>query len=241
MLNTPYNANLLLDVRKALKARFDTEGCKIDASVSNPARLTRAYGTMTRKGTNTPERPHRRNRLKVPTEPIREIPLDQILALACEVPTESRQGKSGKMPVPHTDFDPQNYFDWFTSKENHPRRQDDWQPAFEIVSEREAAGVTYYITDTCLIAGHRHTGSIVTGFGFGDSFGYHCFSDDCEGMTLKSLHAKLREEGYEPYPDPIFEDDGGEGMMDFSENVTALRTPPRKKQKSIIPQQCKTA
>ena len=222
MLNTPYNANLLLDVRKALKARFDTEGCKIDASVSNPARLTRAYGTMTRKGTNTSERPHRRNRMKEPTAPIQEIPLDKILQLAGELPTESRQRKSGTMPVPRTDFDPQNYFDWFTNKENHPRRHDDWEPAFEIVGEREAAGVTYYITDTCLIAGHKHSGSKVTGFGVGDSFGYHCFSDDCEGITLKDLHAKLREEGYEPYPEPIFEDDGSEGMLDFSENVQAL-------------------
>jgi hypothetical protein len=222
MDNTVYNAKLLLDVRKALANKFTCDQVKIDASVSNPARLTRAYGTMTRKGTSTPERPHRRNRMIQPTEPIQEIPLDQILQLACELPTESRQRNSRKMPVPRKDFDAQNYFEWFETKENHPRRQHDWKPAFEIVGKRESGGVTYFITDICLIAGHKHTGSKVTGFGVGDSFGYHCFSDDCEGITLRDLHAKLRAEGYELYPEPIFEDDAIEDVPDFAENAAHL-------------------
>jgi hypothetical protein len=45
---------------KLLNTRFGTEQVKIDASVSNPARLMPAPGTMKRKGTDTLERPHRR-------------------------------------------------------------------------------------------------------------------------------------------------------------------------------------
>ena len=34
-----------------------------------PARITKLYGTMTRKGDHTPERPHRRSRiLEIPDE-----------------------------------------------------------------------------------------------------------------------------------------------------------------------------
>jgi hypothetical protein len=221
MSNAPHNTNLLLDCIKALAKKFNCDACHIDASVSNAARLTRAYGSMTRKGTDTPERPYRRNRMLQPVQPISEVPLDQILILASEIASDSNRCKGEAMPVPTEDFDPQTYFDWFADPNNHPRRKDR-KPAFEIVSERESAGVTYYITDICLIAGHKHTGSVVTGFGFGDSFGYHCFSDDCEGITLKGLHAKLLEEGYELYPEPIFEDDGFENVLDFSEDVQAL-------------------
>lgn len=52
-----------------LARRFDDQWVRIDTGVSNAARLTRLYGTINRKGKNTPERPHRRSRiLKVPGE-----------------------------------------------------------------------------------------------------------------------------------------------------------------------------
>jgi len=44
-----------------IKERFSTETVKIDTSVSNAARIWRLFGTMNCKGTNTPERPHRRS------------------------------------------------------------------------------------------------------------------------------------------------------------------------------------
>jgi len=206
MDNTVHNANMLLDVRKALARRFNCDQVNIDASVGNPSRLTRAYGTMTRKGTSTEERPFRRNQLLQTGVPAQEVPIDLILNLAEELPS-GRRKDSGSMPVPTKEFDPEDYFEWFATKENHPLRADDWKPAFEIIDKRKSGDVTYHITDTCLIAGHRHTGSDVTGFAYGKSFGYHCFSSDCEGITLKDLHAKLVEDGYERYDQPIFEQD----------------------------------
>ena len=44
-----------------IKERFSTEAVKIDTSVSNAARIWKLYGTLVCKGTNTPERPHRRS------------------------------------------------------------------------------------------------------------------------------------------------------------------------------------
>jgi hypothetical protein len=55
-------------VLKALAARFDEEAVKIDQTVFNAARITKAYGTVVRKGDDLPERPHRLSRiLDVPT------------------------------------------------------------------------------------------------------------------------------------------------------------------------------
>jgi hypothetical protein len=51
----------------ALGERFDTDKVKIDRAVFNPARICKAYGTWSRKGDSTPERPHRQSRiLEVP-------------------------------------------------------------------------------------------------------------------------------------------------------------------------------
>jgi hypothetical protein len=209
-LNSIHNANLLLDCLKALANKFNCDACHIDASVFNPARLTRAYGTTTRKGTSTEERPYRRNRLMQPDRPVLEVSPDQIMALANEVPTENRRRNQGdSMPVLDPSFDPEHYFEWF--REN-PNAEGEF--AFDIVGTREAGGVTYKITDTCLIAGHRHEGSDVTGFAIGKSFGYHCFSSDCEGTTLRDIHEKLLERGFELYPYPIFVNDGLEAILD---------------------------
>lgn len=45
---------------KSLAHDYSNEQVEIDTAVGNPARLTKVYGTMTRKGDSTEERPHRR-------------------------------------------------------------------------------------------------------------------------------------------------------------------------------------
>jgi P4 family phage/plasmid primase-like protien len=47
---------------EALACHFDTEDVKVDLTVFSPAQLWRVYGTMTRKGDDISERPHRMSR-----------------------------------------------------------------------------------------------------------------------------------------------------------------------------------
>jgi hypothetical protein len=47
----------------ALARRFDQDAVKIDQAVFNPARIWKLYGTVSRKGDNLPDRPHRLARL----------------------------------------------------------------------------------------------------------------------------------------------------------------------------------
>jgi hypothetical protein len=61
--NDEASANLLRRVLRALAARFDDSAVKIDQTVHNAARILKAYGTVTRKGDNLPERPHRISRI----------------------------------------------------------------------------------------------------------------------------------------------------------------------------------
>ncbi len=78
---------------KALGAAFDKDptedrpGWEIDKTTFNAARIWKLYGTVARKGDNTPDRPHRRARiLEVPAaiEPVRPGALATIAAQAPE-------------------------------------------------------------------------------------------------------------------------------------------------------------
>ncbi len=56
-------AELLPSILTALDLKYSTDAVKIDTAVGNPARLVKVYGTVTRKGDSTEERPHRRSKV----------------------------------------------------------------------------------------------------------------------------------------------------------------------------------
>jgi hypothetical protein len=206
LTNTATNWNIHADCLKALKAKFDCAAMHIDSTVYNPARLTRAYGSTTRKTqsadhTDTPERPFRRNRIYTPKAPPQEVSLDMLLALA-----HSAVGINGKhnddgMPELAEGFDPSDWIKWYTD-----------QDAFSIAGDKEWCGNPILATDFCLYAQRKHSGDeYKSGFVIGDTFGYKCFSDDCEGHTIKDIYAWLRDavnddgsKRFIPYDKPIY-------------------------------------
>jgi hypothetical protein len=219
MLNMISNTHMLLDCLKVLSKKFNCEAAHIDDAVFNPARLTRAYGSTTRKGTNTPERLFRYNKLVEPSSPIEEVPLEKIISLGSEIPISSR--RTNDIPELDPKFDPADWIKWYED-----------QGAFSIEEERDTSGLHIMVTDTCLNAGHRHTGSTYSGFVVGDSFGYHCFSDDCPDVTIGTIFKILREtldengkQKYKPYLGPIFKDDGlEEFILEFADVLEKTET-----------------
>jgi hypothetical protein len=61
--NDKESGELVARVLKALHQRFSDDVVNIDTTMGNASRISKLYGTMTRKGDSTPERPHRRARL----------------------------------------------------------------------------------------------------------------------------------------------------------------------------------
>lgn len=206
LTNTQDNLAEIIDCLKTLAAKFNCSAAKIDDSVKNAARLTRAYGTSTRKGESTEERPHRRNRVYIPEKPIVPATFDQLLALSSDGP--KTRVIRGDMPMLREGFDPNDFFKWYED-----------QDAFIIEGTRESDGKTIAITDKCLIAGYKHTGSKATGFVIGDTFGYHCWSPECNDPTIGDVLSKLNEDGFKRYPKKIWIE---EDVSNFAEDVTAL-------------------
>jgi hypothetical protein len=70
---------------KALAVRFSDDHVKVDESTANAARICKLYGTPTRKGDATPDRPHRRSHLIDYPERLEPVSVEALEALAAEV------------------------------------------------------------------------------------------------------------------------------------------------------------
>ena len=68
----------------ALARRFDADGVSVDQTVFNPARIWKLYGTVARKGDDTPERPHRMAKVLNKPETLEPVPLSKLETLAGE-------------------------------------------------------------------------------------------------------------------------------------------------------------
>lgn len=68
-VNSDSNNSVVEKFLKSISALFSDEKAEVDVKVGNPARITKLYGTVAKKGLSTAERPHRLSKiLLVPTE-----------------------------------------------------------------------------------------------------------------------------------------------------------------------------
>ncbi len=79
-----------------LDALFSNETVTVDTANHNAARIWKLYGTMSRKGDSTPERPHRRARLLAVPDEVSVVPGERLQHLAGLLPREEPpQRKNG--------------------------------------------------------------------------------------------------------------------------------------------------
>jgi hypothetical protein len=85
---------MLAVLYRGMESEFSTELVHFDPTVRNPARIWRLYGTINRKGTPTPERPHRMATVAVPDR-WRAVAPQQVERLA------SAYARRAPAPAPH--------------------------------------------------------------------------------------------------------------------------------------------
>jgi len=83
---------------QALHKQFGGVGVHIDQVVYNPSRITKLYGTWARKGSDTPERPHRLSSIISAPDPVEVVTLGQLTWLASLAPKK----EDTKEPRTHT-------------------------------------------------------------------------------------------------------------------------------------------
>ena len=86
----PESVAIMRNCLTALDAKFSNPRCKVDTTTFNPARIVKLYGTVTRKGEKTVDRPHRRSELKREAGNGKGIVSTQLLLdLAAETPSKA--------------------------------------------------------------------------------------------------------------------------------------------------------
>lgn len=88
--NDPDARETVNGVLQYLASEFSSPAASVDTSVGNAARITKLYGTITRKGPATDERPHRPSKIERIPDPLAVVPVDRLEALAARRPQERR-------------------------------------------------------------------------------------------------------------------------------------------------------
>jgi hypothetical protein len=185
------NDALVHDFLQALQRLVPT--AKIDLAVHNRARVTKLYGTRTRKGRALSERPWRFSSLLCDCDrtPVAADRLRQVIN-AVPGPTVQQSaiqasGQQTRMAAQAVspDFD----FREFLSHYNITTRQEG----------------NIFATNVCIMAGSKHSGDPdKSGFYFdGNHLGWNCFSNDCANYTIADVIRKLNK-NRPPYPKLIW-------------------------------------
>jgi hypothetical protein len=163
-----------------LDALFSDERVNVDTANFNAARIWKLYGTVSRKGDNTPERPHRRSRIiSAPDEP-EVVTVQPLRDLAARLPTEVL----AQTTVPQEIKGYKNIL-------NLP----DWLHKHDIAvkSEKPYANGHLYILDQCPFSPVHKDGAFAIQFGSGAVFA-GCKHASCGGGTQRWAELRARFE-----------------------------------------------
>ena len=78
--NDEESTELVKSVLDKLADTYNDNVCEVDRSVFNAARITKAYGTMARKGDDTEDRPHRRSKIVHIPKNLKAVTKEQLVA-----------------------------------------------------------------------------------------------------------------------------------------------------------------
>lgn len=186
MKSTKENTETMKNFLKVLDMYFSTEKVKIDTSTFNPSRICKLYGVVSRKGSNTKERPQRESKiLRVPKD-VKATPNEYFEKVASYIPKPEKRDR--------TNFYGTNSFDLdaFLQEHNIAVRN--------IVTTSE---YTKYVLEHCPF-NEAHTAPDSAVFKMRDgSFGFRCLHNSCQQYTFKDFRKFYDPDAYEhEYKEP---------------------------------------
>ena len=180
MLATPENAETMKKFLQVLDMYFSTEKVKIDVSTWNNSRICKLYGTISRKGSDTPERPQRESKiLKVPDE-IKATPKEYFEKVASYYPEPVHKDRSNNYGANPFDLDE------FIAKYD-----------IKVAKVVETAAFTKYVLANCPFdSSHSAPDSAV--FKMKDGrFGFKCLHSSHSQYTFKDFRLHFDPNAYD--------------------------------------------
>ena len=167
---------------KVLSMLFSDESIDIDVKVGNPARICKLYGTMAKKGTNIPERPHRMARIvKTPTE-IKPNNIEYFKKIAELFPEKEQPSVNNNWKPQDSNFD----LDEFIAKHNIP-----------VTKKVEVADGTRYYLEHCLFnPDHKGKDAILFKHNNG-AVAYYCYHNSCQNNDWRKVREMYEPDAYQ--------------------------------------------
>jgi hypothetical protein len=148
---------------EVLAAMFDDKKSTVDTANHNAARIWKLYGTMSRKGDNTADRPHRRSRILEAPEEVEVVPAALLARLAGCLPS---------LPGPGNGSDGFDLGCWL---HDH---------GIGVSHEKPYQGGTLYVLDQCPFSGEHRDGAFAIRFPNG-AVHAGCHHASCGGGTQR--------------------------------------------------------
>jgi hypothetical protein len=180
--NDDASTALVKGVLAALDTRFSTESAKVDTANFNAARIWKCYGTVSRKGDSTTDRPHRRSAILSKPNGVEVASLDLLRALIGQSPTAPERRFENPAIAPDRDpaFDLRRWLD---------------AHGIGIASEKPWRGGTLYALATCPFSDAHIDGAYAVQFPNG-AVHAGCKHDSCGGgrQRWRELRARFEPE-----------------------------------------------
>ena len=187
MLNNEKNAETMKNFLQVLDLYFSTEKVKVDCSTFNASRICKLYGTFSRKGTSTTERPQRESKiLRVPKD-IKVTPNEYFEKVASYLPVQEKRDRTN-FYTGTSNFD----LDEFFAKHN-----------IVVRNKVETATYTKYVLEQCPFnPAHSAPDSAVFKMRDG-SFGFKCLHNSDKHYTFRDFRLLFEPDAYQrQYRDP---------------------------------------
>ena len=179
MISNPQNTETMKNFLKVLDMYFSTDKVKIDCTTFNPSRVCKLYGVISRKGSDTKERPQRESKiLRVPQE-VKITPNEYFEKVASYLPKPEKRDRSNNWGANSFDLDE------FIQKYNIKVRN--------VVTSHD---YTKYILEECPFnSSHRAPDSAIFKMRDG-SYGFKCLHNSCSQYTFKDLRLHYDPDAY---------------------------------------------
>ena len=166
---------------RVLSMLFSDESIDIDVKVGNPARICKLYGTMAKKGTNRPERPHRMARIVKTPEEIKPNNIEYFKKVAELFPEKEQPSVNNNWKPQDSNFD----LDEFIAKHNIP-----------VTRKVEVADGTRYYLEHCLFnPEHKGKDAILFKHNNG-AVAYYCYHNSCQDNDWRRVREMYEPDAY---------------------------------------------
>jgi len=185
--NDPESTELVVKCLKTLDRMFSDKDSDVDTSVTNPSRLWKLYGTVSRKGDNTEDRPHRESTILELPDDLTIVPVHELMHLGSILGPDDDDTSKASRNIPTSATSVTDLGDWLMA---HGIGFD----------EKPYSGGRLFVLDECPFSSAHKDGAYAIQFASGAIFA-GCHHNSCGGGEQRWSELRERYEGPRPKRD----------------------------------------